>query len=285
MENDEDVLVEPELILSSNQIIDSIIKPILRREEKLSYSALSAFKESPADFIRYKRKQRVSTPAMIYGSMVHKLVLEPSKFYDTYFVMDDAQKVLEIGGGNPRATKVYKEWKAQQQVAAGKKEIVNTADFNMAASIAKGVSRNRAAARILKLCPEREIPIEWDYNNYKWKGFVDGRGNKAKFDLKTMRDAHPKKAQRDIWNMGYYLQAAMYNTPDKEPEDYYIIAVDQKGGISVHLLSPNLMEKGQKEYEYYTNKFTEAMLSDSFDQSFEFFADRYDGIFLADKPW
>lgn len=276
--------MEQQIQVSRDEKIDGIIKKILRHESPLSYSSLSQFAESPADFIRYKLKEFERTEAMIYGAMVHCLILEPGKFYDRYFILDDKAKKKEIGGAKPGATTAYKDWFLNTKVTAGKKELVTTEDFEMANSIASGVINNRSANAILNLCPEREVKIEWEYLNYRFSGIVDGKGKGNKFDIKTCTDANPKKFRWTILDMWYHVQAAMYGVAGNDLNDnYFIIAVDKKGGISCHQLSSGLLEKGRKEYEYYVNKFSECILSDSFNNSnYDFFAERWDGIYDVD---
>jgi len=275
--------------LSQSEIIDRIITPIVRQESSLSYSALSAFSESPKEFIKYKQRVRVTTDAMVFGSVAHCLVLEPQEFYKRYFVLDDDAKKQEIGGGNPAATNAFKGWMKEQLEAAAKtgKEVIKNSTYRAASAMANDVINNPAAARVLHICHEREVSLEWEYQNYKFRGFKDGSGPSATFDLKTVADANPRKVERDVWGMGYYIQAAMYNTGDGIPDkDYYIIAADQKGGVSVHQLKRELIRRGQREYKYLVSKFTECVLADRFDANYEFFADRIDGVYdMRDKPW
>lgn len=281
--------------VSESAVIDEIIKKILRLESSLSYSALSAFSEGPREFIKYKLRTRETTDAMIYGGMVHCLVLEPKDFYNRYFVLDDVEKKKEIGGAKPGGTKEYKIWFEEMQRNAGSKILVKADDFKIAEMISRDCRYNDAASRILQICPEREESAEWEYGNYKWRGFKDMSGKDAVADLKTCIDANPDKVARDIYYNGHYIQGAMYLMADmikegKDPngpfhKDFFIIAVDKKGGISCHEVKPNFLEKGRKKYQYLINKFSECILKDSFDQSYEFFAERYDGIYDVDRTW
>src|ERR1044072_4242689 len=111
-------------IISRQQHIDSIIHRLMCHEDHLSYSSLSCFKQSPEKFINYKMGIKEETDAMLYGSMMHCLSLEPADFYNRYHVIDDTEKCAEIGGAKPRATKVYKEWYANAISEAGGKQIV-----------------------------------------------------------------------------------------------------------------------------------------------------------------
>ena len=89
------------------------VEQIMSGEKHLSFSALKEFMTSPKHFYAYKTNKE-TTKAMEAGKLFHMAILEPEKFKETYWVLDDSEKVLEIGGGNPRATKVYKEWIIEQ---------------------------------------------------------------------------------------------------------------------------------------------------------------------------
>lgn len=266
----------------------SIIDSLMSHEGHLSYSSLCAFMDTPEKFVDYKMGQKEETDAMLYGAMLHCLVLEPEDFNNRYFVLEDEEICNSIGGAKPRATKQYKEWRETEFGRASGKVIVEPNDF-MAAKIAAGaVLNNRASRKVLNLCPGREIGVEWEYLNFKFKGFKDGEGNTAMFDLKSMPDATPKKVQREIVDRGLHIQAAMYtygNTHNGgDYKDYYIIAVDKKKGVSVHKLPQKLIEIGMDEYDNIMKKFNECILSDSFEQSHDFWSPRYDGIFDMEVP-
>lgn len=261
-----------------------IIDGLMDHTGHLSFSSLKAFAESPATFMEYKIAKREPTDAMIFGSMLHCLVLEPEDFDKRYLCLDDADICNQIGGAKPRATKVYKEWKAVAMAEAGKRELVETGDATAAKIIASNVLHNRASAKILNMCPQREKGIEWEFKNFNFKGFIDGKGEKAKLDLKTCPDANPRKFQRTIIEEKYYLQGAMYTYAEGENVPYYIIAVDRKGGVSVHKLEDKLIEHGMTEYSTLLDRFNECILKDSFNQSYDFWSDRFDGTFMAEKP-
>jgi hypothetical protein len=69
--------------VENNTIINfasPIISGLMSGESHLSYSSLKAFKKSPIDFINYKMGKKETTDAMLFGSMLHCLVLEPQDF-------------------------------------------------------------------------------------------------------------------------------------------------------------------------------------------------------------
>ncbi|MGN6417758.1 MAG: PD-(D/E)XK nuclease-like domain-containing protein [Pseudobacter sp.] len=273
------------LILSNRQQqIDAIVSALMSHDMHLSYSSLSAFKRSPVEFIDYKLGVRDTTDSMEYGSMLHCLVLEPDDFRNRYHTIDDREVITEIGGEKPRATKKYKQWYSDQVAAVGNKKIVDTNDYITAEITARNIRTNRASQKVLDLAWLREKPIEWEFKNFKFKGFIDGDGHTAIFDLKTCADATPNKFQRDIISRGYYLQAAMYLYAEGKMKDYYIIAADKKNGVSVHKLEPKLIELGMIEYDNILNRFNHCILTDGFDQSYDFWSDRVDGIYNAERP-
>lgn len=270
--------------LSRHDRAQGVIDALMSGEGHLSYSSLSAFKSSPRDFIDYKLGVREPTDAMQYGAMLHCLVLEPDDFANRYHVLDDADICNQIGGSKPRSTNLYKDWKKAALIEAGKRELVETDDYLAAKIAADSILNNRASAKVIGRVTTREKPIEWEYKNFRFKGFIDGDGEKLMFDIKTMPDASPKAVQREIVKRALYMQAAMYLYAEGTPKDYYIIAVDRKNGISVHKLEMALIEHGMIEYSRLLDQFNHCILTDSFDQSYDFFADRGDGIFMCEKP-
>lgn len=261
-----------------------IVEALMNHTGHLSFSSLKAFAESPATFVEYKLDKREPTDAMLFGSMLHCLVLEPGEFDKRYLCLDDLDICNSIGGAKPRATKQYKEWKAVTVAEAGDRTIVETSEYYAAKKIASNVRHNRASRKILDMCPEHEKAIEWEFKNFIFRGFIDGRGEKAKVDLKTCPDANWQKFQREIISNKYYLQAAMYTYATGEDVPFYIIAVDKKGGVSVHKIDQRLLDHGMQEYNDLLDRFNECILKDEFDKSYDFWSDRFDGTFICEKP-
>lgn len=276
--------MEAEITINRQHDIDRIINGLMSHDDHLSYSSLSCFKQSPRKFIDYKMGIKYETDAMLYGGMMHCLALEPADFYNRYHVIDDTDKCNEIGGAKPRATKAYKEWYANAVNTAGEKQIVETDDFHAARIAAENIRSNRASAKILQQATIKEKPVEWEFKNFKFHGFIDGIGERIIFDLKTCTDAAPEKFQREIIKRGYHLQAAMYLHAEGKVLDYYIIAVDKNNGVSVHKLEQALIEHGANEYNELLDKFNHCILTDGFNQSFDFFSPRIDGIYMCEKP-
>lgn len=265
-----------------------IIEAIFRGESHLSFSSLKAFEDSPRTFIEYKAGEKKQTDAMIYGSMIHCMVLTPELFDEKYFCIDDTSVCQQIGGAKPRATKAYKEWYDEKEGQAGGRIVVDTKDYYSAMLVGRNVEKNKASRKLLELCPVREKPIEWEYMNFKFKGFIDADGEKDVFDLKTTTDAQPRYFQRDSLSNLYHMQGAMYLLAEKlnhgKAKNFHHIAVDRKGGISVHHLDSRLIEAGLQEYKRLLIGFNQCILEDKWNENYDFWAERWDGIYSFEKP-
>jgi len=263
-----------------------VVDKLMAGEDYLSFSSLSAFKISPWHFIQYKLgKKEPPTPAMIYGSMVHCYILEPDKFDERYFALDDTAKVAEIGGGNPRATKVYKEWKAEQTSNIGNREIVETGKMQQAKIIGEQVRNNDAVRYAMGKEGENEYKIEWEYMGFKFRGIIDRRKEKENLDIKTCPDAEPRKFHRDVVYNDHYLQGAMYSIGDGGGvKKHTMIAVDGTGGISVHPISNLLMKAGFDEYQRLMTAFCSCIIKEDWDKNMEFFSTQWSGSFPVERP-
>lgn len=277
--------VDEVLIISDwDAKVEQLMHDLTTGTKKLSFSSIKAFRQSPRDFLDYQFRQREQTDAMKLGVLIHCLVLEPGQFDQRYTVMDDSEKVDEIGGGNPRATNLYKAWKAEF-LATSKGEVVPLKTFQQAQVISGNIIHNRASAKVLSICDgQSEEHIEWDYKNFKFHGYIDKSGSKAILDIKLVPDASPRKAQRTIIDMWYHGQAAMYSTGKGLRLPYYILCADRKGGVSVHKIDKSLLDHGLQEYSDVIDKFNECLFKENFNQSYDFWSEQYDGIFVVDKP-
>lgn len=278
------------------QIIKKMIADLLSGEKSLSFTALKNFSDSPTDFVEYVMKVKVVTPAMEFGTLVHTLILEPALFDERYYAIDDTIKCEEISGSDwkdqgkkPRATKLYKEWMMTEKLNAGDKIVIKTVDYQKARIMANNVLYNRASKAILARCPNKETGIQWEYMNYKFRGFIDADGDKDIGDIKVMPDASKRPAMRTIADRMLYLQAVMYlsgkgyKKDDKHP-NYYIIAVDRKGGVGVYKLPPLMIKIGFEKYEWLIGKFNDCMIDNRWNESYDFWGDTWEGVHIADIP-
>lgn len=246
-----------------------LIKRMRRKEEVLSHSSFNEFCKSPRHFIAYKLKEKKTTDAMLFGSMVHVSILEPDRFDDTYFVAPKCD----------RRTKKGKEDWANAILEAGNKDIVKSEDYETAKRIAEAVRRNDAAGYALNMVKRFETPIEWEYGGWRWRGIIDGDGeeNGMLLDLKVLADAAPRKAENYVKYEGAGRQAVHYLTGKGKPLDYYILVVDRGCNISLLKLGKGLLNQLSREVDFYLQQLQKCIFLNSWNSSYDFY--RTDGYY------
>jgi len=272
----------------SQQEIFGLINSLLSHEKHLSYSALSSFKKSPLEFLHYKFQQKEQTPAMAFGSMAHNYILDFGTFYDSYYLINDnAPKKptsVQINAKKPSDDTLYaiEYWDSLKKDAGNKliidKDVINEIDL-----IANSLKTNKTSSALLNECLEFEKEYNFIHDNFKFKSFIDGENNKIRIDLKIVQSAEPKKFQRDAILYGYHIQAAMYELAGGK-RDYYLIAVDRNGGVSVNKLSEDLIAYGMNQINNLLENFNRCILQDAWLESYEFYSNRSDGAYEFELP-
>lgn len=274
--------------------LQQLINNIDNGDITLSFSALKAFSSSPKDFIAYKLRDKEQTDAMILGDVLHTIVFQPEKFDTKFFLLDDNNVCAQIGGAKPRATKAYKEWKEEQLSENEGKIIVDTDTYKQAFSMRNALMDNAVSSRHLNRCSVKEMEVNWNYMDKKFKGFVDGghivQEGAMILDLKKVVSAHPKKVERLVFDELYYMQLAMYRMAlmqshniDMELTKCYIVAVDANCHVSVNKVHLDLLKFGEEKLTHLIAKFNECTFKNKWHEDYEFWSE-YGGIFLIDRP-
>lgn len=182
----------------------------------ISKSGMDLIERSPAHYwARYLDPNRVPEPPkkhFVVGSITHTAILEPQYLEQHYFILDDAAKVAEIGGGNPRGTTRYKEWKAEELQKANGRQEVSIDDWNKVRRMREQVFSHQGAAYLLQQGyaeqsffftePSAGAPCkirpDWLNHHVRWA-----------VDVKTTDDASPAGFGKSFFNFGYDKQAAL----------------------------------------------------------------------------
>ena len=184
--------------MTKKEQFDEIIENIMSGEKKLSFSSFKPFFKSPKHFFVSQTEIINETKAMIEGTMFHMAILEPDKFESKFWVFDDSVKVAEIGGGNPRLTSKYKEWKAEIFAAhEGKEPITRELKDNLI-FIREYLYQNTATKHLLIGEGENEIECEFEHDGLKFHGRIDRKTKDFIVDLKKVADASFDKQR---WNI------------------------------------------------------------------------------------
>lgn len=212
----------------------------------ISKSDIDLFLQSPKKFALKKAGKLASddSPALLLGSAVHKLILEPSDFESEFIV-------------EPRIDKRSKEGKVAYsdflELAFGK-EILSPALYEQARAMSNAVLSNKTAQKFLKggfaersffsTYKGQEIKCRPDYYNEKLGVIVD---------LKTTTSA--SEFAKSVGNFNYHLQAAMYSdilsANGLAAKGFLFIVVEKTAPyiVGFYELSANAVEFGRECYQ------------------------------------
>lgn len=253
-------------------LIQNIQEKYSNNELYLSYSALSAFRKSPKHFVDYKLEVKEETDSMTLGKAFHCLVLEPHKF--------DAE--FSIAPECDRRTKAGKELYESFLKTSEGKTVLSRGSYDTAVDMAVAVLTNDESKRLIENTVSREKKIFFERYGFKFLSILDGLGSSFVFDLKMMPDADPRKVQREIISRCLWLQGGMYLEALEQDLDYYIIAVDKSGNVSVHYILQGLLEYGKGEFKRLCADFEDCLSTNSWSRSYDYRS--HNGIYPIDKP-
>tara|TARA_R100001460_G_C3555520_1_gene175455 strand:+ start:1231 stop:1953 length:723 start_codon:yes stop_codon:yes gene_type:complete len=218
------------------------------KKNNLSYSALSQFKKSPNHLLAYWNKEFKTTDAMQFGSLVHKLILQPDTFGDDFAVFEGAR----------RAGKAWQEFSQTNQ----DKTIIKQSELDAANNILNNAMQHDIVKTMLQNATAKELELNWQHKEVNFKGFADilttYEGKQCVVDIKTTTDAG-KRFERDLYYNDYKMQLAMYQDQFGKDCEAYIIAIETTTpfNVQVYKLDDSLLFKGWMDYDYLTEKFKE----------------------------
>jgi len=212
----------------------------------LSFSSLKAFSRSPLAFLEYKNSPRNETPAMRFGTMVHRAVLEPKKYAESTVIYDGTRR------GN--------QWQRFQQ-ANPDKDILTAREALDIGLVQARLMDHPLAWGLISDATETELAFEIQQCGIPHRGIIDGINSWCMFDLKVTQRVDHHSLQRTIYDMKYYMQAAIYERAAVlngwEPESYFIIAVESSAPHHVNVveLEPHYIARGHLEWEHLLERY------------------------------
>ncbi len=258
---------------------NDVIERVLNGEKGLSFSSLVEFLKSPRHYWAYNQPKE-STQAMDEGTMFHMAVLEPDKFSQEYWVMDDTAiitKLINGGAKNPRATKDYKEWRSVEYTKHKGVPIAKDL-YNTLMKMGEYLNQNTATKTLLKNLITKEKFFNFLHNGFKIVGKIDGVGriDKKKYtlDLKKVADASYDKLRWKIKEMRYHMQGAIY-TKSEGCDTHYLICIDTSCNVTVIRYTKETLHLGLTEFNYALDKFQQCAEEDLFSSSYEFYNGGY----------
>lgn len=213
------------------------------KKEHLSYSALTQFKKSPNHLLAYWEGKQTRTDAMLFGSLIHKIILEPETFDFEYVVYQGK-------------TRRGKDWVEFAEINKNK-TIIKQSELDSALEITNAVANDKVFMDLISKCTKREQRVEWTEQGVNFRGFVDMVGDGWIADIKTCADAF--KLRREMYYNDYKMQGAMYLENYPPNTKYYIIAVEKSipYNVKVFKLGDNMIEAGYLDYIDLVSKYND----------------------------
>lgn len=212
------------------------------------------------------------TPAMTIGSAVDCLVFEPEEFNGRFAVAEQCQALTQKKERcSKRGLKRFYDnsesnkysWRCNShfyppQFKPSKIDVLTDDQSSAAYAIAKAVHDHPTASTLIHGCDEVQLSLVWRENNLLCKGRLDGFSTELKtvIDLKTCTDASPDAFARQVWNLGYHRQAAMYlrgcSANGIEARHFVIIAVETEPpyAVAVYTLTERTLGPFMSPAEY-----------------------------------
>lgn len=190
----------------------------------LSYSSLKYALGDMRLWEMYMRGQlKKESDALQFGSLYDMMLFEPEKARDTYFVLDDTyivERMAKNGAKNPRITKKYRDWKAEQQELNQGKTIASQEDWRRAEEM---IQRLKDCGLYDKRFAGGKFQVEFnvDLDGIPLKGFLDCLQDDCIIDSKSSRAID--KFRYDVNSWSYDIQAYIYTKVFGIKDFYWVV--------------------------------------------------------------
>lgn len=237
-----------------------------RSHPAISRSELWKMNESPEKFKWFKDHPLEPTPALLFGQVTHKLLLQPESF-DAEFVI---APVVD------RRSKLGKEIYDTFVSAAGDRTIISADDYHKAMDMVTAVRLSPLANKLL--AGAKEVPFFWtdETTGEDCKCRVDCLteidGQYYIVDYKTTGNAQTDIfSNKDVWRYGYAFQAAMYSEGvmhglDLTERPQFVFIVQEKTApfaVNVIAVPDDVMLAGLDKYRELLGKYHECRILDA----------------------
>lgn len=177
-----------------------------RTHPAISRSELWKMHESPEKFKWYRDHPSEPTPALLFGQLVHKMLLQPESF-QTEFVVAPAVD---------RRTKAGKDEYAAFVDSVGDRTVVSRDDYDRAMDMVVAARMNPLVNKLLD--GEKEVPFFWTDEDtgedckVRLDCLTEIEGTYYIVDYKSTTNADTETfSNKDIVKHGYFMQAGMYS--------------------------------------------------------------------------
>lgn len=212
---------------------------------EISKSDLDLLARSPYHYKHKDEFERKDSAALVLGSAVHKLVLEPKDFFSEFSVEPNVDKRTKEGKA------IYNDFLAN----LGDKTALSGETYDIVKQIANAVNSMRETAVFLRDgLAEQSYFSEIDGVAVKCRPDFFNENLGLCIDLKTTSDASADGFARSVASFNYHVQAAFYGdilrSLGKTVNNFLFIAVETKKPFMVgfYTLDDAAIEQGRKTY-------------------------------------
>jgi hypothetical protein len=166
------------------------------------------WQSTPAHLKIKQTKPREATAEMIIGTLAHSVILEPDKPLPGIIIQPDE---YEPGKKWTRNAKACKDWHAQQEKAG--LIALKPEEYDAVFGIASAIAGHELASELLRHGkPEVSLVAFDETNRIVVRARLDFVPNNFGYlcDVKTTADVSPRGFERNAFESGFHIQAALY---------------------------------------------------------------------------
>ena len=232
-----------------------------RQNPAISRSELWHIRESPQKFKYFREHPPEPTPALLFGQVFHKMLLEPVTFDDEFVVAPEVNRRTKDG------KQMWEDFVADHE----KQTIIPEEMYAKAKEMCEAVKREPLAVKLLN--GAAEVPFFWtdEMTGEDCKCRVDVLNTSYSqhiiVDVKTTADASTDSFIRSAINYGYDFQAAMYSDGvekniGKKPL-FVFIAVEKEPPYAVNILQADelMLRRGYDLFREYIGIYHDCKVS------------------------
>lgn len=234
--------------------------------EGIRRSDLWKLEDSPEKFKWFLDHPMEQTPAMLFGSACHKMILEPDDFSNEYVVAPQIDK----------RTKEGKEAWAAFCAANDGKTILSSDDVQIMKDMGDALKLCPLAHKLIRGKGETEVAYFWTDSEtgekckIKCDRVVKFNRKTYVIDYKTCQCAETFRFNAEVFRLGYYFQAGMYAEGVKTAKKLkklpgvIFVAQEKKAPYSVNVIevSEEVMAAGRAKFHELLNKYHECSIMD-----------------------
>ena len=256
----------------------------------LSYSSLKAFRKSPKHYLEYLIEPRISSDAMMLGSIVEKILLYSQQEFEQEYL------VYEL-----TASKASKEGKEQfttlcNKANANSVTLVTKELYETAKVIVESLKSFDELKPYLNNVKRRRLMLRWTDGSTQLPmiGYTDWDSKVGHdlfvCDLKVLKSADPDDFNKAAWNYDYHIQVGSYLEGYRRTRfsfPYFLFVVVESSApynVSLMFVDNKYMQFCKDEFLGSLKAFRYCMDNDLFYQGYEFRLMKTMAYFSLTKP-